>query len=156
MSMQLKDHSNPYAQQAESASADSPPSADVVEECDAPVPAKLAEFEAPPMWSSREFESSKMELMSIAAKSTGTAYFLWFIGGLGGFHRFYMGKFGSGVAMWLLMALSALTMIILIGFIGLFAAVIWWLVDAVCIGGWVKKHNERVACLVADVASNRG
>ena len=110
-------------------------------------------FEPPAIWSAREFESAKMELMSLAGKSTGTAYLFWFFYGMAGGHRFYLGKFQSGVVMLVSLWLSALTAVVLIGFLGLAVLFVWWIVDAVRLGGMVEQHNRRVATLMADVCA---
>lgn len=34
---------------------------------------------------------------------------------------------------------------ILVGFVGVFAVLIWALVDAFLIAGWVREHNSRLA-----------
>lgn len=31
-----------------------------------------------------------------------------------------------------------------IGFAGLFAVFVWWIVDAFLIGAWVQQHNQEV------------
>jgi len=60
-------------------------------------------------------------------KSSGTAYLLWFLSGFGwlGFHRFYIGKIGTGI-LWILT----------FGMFGFGA-----LYDLFSLGGMVKQYN---------------
>lgn len=62
-------------------------------------------------------------------KSKGTAYFLWLISFFGwlGFHRFYLGKVGTGI-LW----------IITFGVFGIGA-----LIDLFTLGGQVDQHNTN-------------
>jgi TM2 domain-containing membrane protein YozV len=96
-------------------------------------------------------DQARIELMSLASKSTGTAYLLWVFGGIGGYHRFYLGLVNSAVAMLVTLWLSAITLIILVGFVGLFALFVWWVVDAFLISGWVSERNNRIATLMTAV-----
>lgn len=68
------------------------------------------------------------------------AYFLWlFVGWMGG-HRLYLGRWRSA----LLMLAAGLATSMATSFTSRWAAgpmVIWWLVDAVLIPGWVHKAN---------------
>ena len=67
-------------------------------------------------------------------KSAGVAFALWFFLGIVGGHRFYMGRIGSGIVMILLD----------ITIVGIIITVIWSLVDAFCIPGWVRDYNNRL------------
>lgn len=62
-------------------------------------------------------------------KSKGVAYLLWLIGILGclGFHRFYLGKWGTGI-LWLFTG----------GFFGIGA-----FIDLFTLGGKVEVYNNR-------------
>ncbi|WP_298301862.1 TM2 domain-containing protein [uncultured Erythrobacter sp.] len=64
-------------------------------------------------------------------KSKGVAYILWLFFGWLGFHRFYAGKTGSGLAQ-LLLSLSV---------VGLAVTILWWLVDAFLIPDMINQHN---------------
>jgi TM2 domain-containing membrane protein YozV len=59
-------------------------------------------------------------------KSIGASYLIWLIFGFVGFHRFYLGKIGTGV-------LYLLTF-------GLFG--LGWLWDLFAIPSYVNSHNE--------------
>lgn len=96
-------------------------------------------------------DQARIELMTLASKSTGTAYLLWFIGGIGGYHRFYLGRVPSAIAMILTFYASVITTLIVIGFVGLFGLFVWWIVDAFLISGWVDRRNKRIAELMTAV-----
>jgi TM2 domain-containing membrane protein YozV len=78
------------------------------------------------------------------AKSPGIAYALWFFLGLLGAHRFYLGKTTSGILMLCLTIASYITMIIFIGFFGLLAVLIWWVVDAFTINKVIQQEKEAM------------
>ena len=65
-------------------------------------------------------------------KSAVIAYILWFFLGWFGAHNFYLGRKGVGVAQVLLT----------ISVIGWFVTVVWVLVDAFLIPGWVRRENN--------------
>lgn len=62
------------------------------------------------------------------AKSLGAAYVVWFLLGLVGGHRYYLGRYQS-----------AFLMTITIGGLGL-----WWVVDAFLLPGMVKRADVRI------------
>ena len=68
-------------------------------------------------------------------KETGVAYLLWFFLGEFGAHRFYLGKTGSAIAMLLIFLISIPLAFVFVGYFGLFAIFIWWIVDAFLIPG---------------------
>ena len=79
-------------------------------------------------------------------KAVLVAYLFWFIIGMLGAHRFYLGLKQSGTAILLLTVFSFL--LLLVGGIGLFLLWIpgiWVLVDAILIPGLVQKHNAALA-----------
>ena len=78
-------------------------------------------------------------------KETAAAFLFWFFLGHFGAHRFYLGKTGSATAMLVIMLVSIPLCFILIGFISYFAMIVWWIIDAFLICGWVNEHNARVA-----------
>jgi TM2 domain-containing membrane protein YozV len=79
-----------------------------------------------------------------AKRSALIAYLLWFFLGYLGAHRFYLGRFGSGLLMLLLFGLSWALTFLLIGYAGLLVIGIWWLVDAFLIPGMTSSYNTRV------------
>jgi TM2 domain-containing membrane protein YozV len=64
------------------------------------------------------------------AKSTGTAYLLWFFLGLLSGHRFYLGRPVSAI-------LQVLSYFIVIGFV-------WWVVDAFLISGMIQEDKQKI------------
>lgn len=68
------------------------------------------------------------------AKSVVVAYLFWFFLWPFGAHRFYMGRVGTGV----LMLILSLTVI------GLFATLIWAVVDLFLIPGMAKADRDRI------------
>jgi len=76
------------------------------------------------------------------AKQPGTAYVLAIL--LGGFsaHNFYLNRVGPGIAFlalyWGGWALTG----IYVGFVVLFAALIWWIVDLTQIPTYVEQANR--------------
>ncbi|QOY52490.1 NINE protein [Candidatus Sulfurimonas baltica] len=73
-------------------------------------------------------------------KSAVIAYIMWWFLGLFGAHRFYMGK-SNGATMLIISILSFLTMIIVVGYIGLLAMLVWWVLDAISLHKWVTTYN---------------
>jgi len=65
-------------------------------------------------------------------KSAVVAYILWFFLGWFGAHNFYLGRKGVGIAQVLLT----------ISVIGWFITIVWVLVDAFLIPGWVRRENN--------------
>lgn len=80
-----------------------------------------------------------------AKKSLPVAYLLWWFLGTFGAHRFYMGRTGSAATMLVIMLVSIVLTLVFIGFIGIFAMGVWWLVDAFLIPGIVREHNMDLA-----------
>jgi len=91
--------------------------------------------------------SDAQRLMAYDAqkKSVLIAYLLWwFLGSLGA-HRFYLRRNGSAATMLIITVVSIPACFILIGFLGVFAIFVWWIIDAFSIPGFVKRHNMRLA-----------
>jgi TM2 domain-containing membrane protein YozV len=65
-------------------------------------------------------------------KSAVIAYILWFFLGWFGAHNFYLGRKGVGIAQVLLT----------ISVIGWFITLVWVVVDAFLIPGWVRRQNN--------------
>lgn len=100
-------------------------------------------------------------------KSPVIAYVLWFF--LGGFaaHRFYAGRWQSALV-WIALAVLAVVLIVMglppnveglspeelaaqmsplymAGLAIYGVLLIWWIVDAFLIPGWIRRHNEELA-----------
>lgn len=69
--------------------------------------------------------------------------------GNAGAHRFYCGKTESAVAQLLITIISIPLFLVLIGFVSLFANLIWVLIDVIMISGWIRESNQRLVHLVA-------
>jgi TM2 domain-containing membrane protein YozV len=65
-------------------------------------------------------------------KSAVIAYILWFFLGWFGAHNFYLGRKGVGIAQ----------MLLTISVIGWFITLVWVVVDAFLIPGWVRRENN--------------
>tara|TARA_B100000073_G_scaffold346659_1_gene358649 strand:+ start:4245 stop:4643 length:399 start_codon:yes stop_codon:yes gene_type:complete len=90
-----------------------------------------------------ELEKSRLQSDIIyEEKNLVLAYVLWFFLGMVGAHRFYLGKIKTGVAMLLLTVVGWITSVILVGFLFLFAAGIWWLIDVYYTNKYVVEHNH--------------
>ncbi len=89
-------------------------------------------------------DATVMMAFQVRKKDTLVAFLLWwFLGTVGG-HRFYCNRSGSGAAMLVIAVLSVPLCYVCVGFIGLLAIFIWWIVDAFCISAWVQQHNQEV------------
>ena len=92
-------------------------------------------------------EASDLEkrlVFEASRKSAFIAYLLWFFLGTLGAHRFYL-RARLGVAMLGLWVLSAMTALILIGYVGFGLLGIWWLIDAFLIPGMLERVNVDLA-----------
>ncbi len=78
-------------------------------------------------------------------KSVGAAYLLWLVLGFAGGHRFYVGRFGSGVAMAVLAFNGGMWVLVRVGQVMLAALALWVLIDAFLIPGWVRRVNSKHA-----------
>lgn len=77
-------------------------------------------------------------------RSALVAYLLWFFLGYFGVHRFYLGRFASGVVQALVTLVSMPLTFLLVGYVGLAVVGLWWLLDALLIPGMARGHNERL------------
>ncbi|WP_341666795.1 TM2 domain-containing protein [Alcaligenes sp. SDU_A2] len=83
-------------------------------------------------------------------KSVGVAYLLWFfLGSLGG-HRFYAGKTGSAVALLATTILGSLLTVVGVGLFLLGIVVLWVLIDAFLIPGWIRSTNTLLAATLTN------
>ena len=76
-------------------------------------------------------------------KSALAAYALWFFLPMLGVHRMYLGRVGSGIVMLLLTGIGMLTAPVLIGYIPLALAGLWWLIDALLIPGQIARDMDE-------------
>lgn len=77
-------------------------------------------------------------------KSLLVAYLLWWFLGWAGGHRFYLGSIAGGVMMLILFVVSLLLTLVLIGYLGLMAWWVWWVVDAFLLPGMASQSNMRL------------
>ena len=80
----------------------------------------------------------------VRKKETTVAFLLWWFLGMFGGHRFYCNRTGSGVAMLLITLISIPLTIACVGYIGLAAMTVWWIVDAFSLTNWVQWHNQML------------
>ena len=80
-------------------------------------------------------DTRALMLFEANKKSALTAYLLWFFLGLLGGHNFYLKRTGVAVAQ-LVLSLTLVGMVI---------TIVWVLVDAFLIPGWVRNQNNLLA-----------
>lgn len=79
---------------------------------------------------------TRVLLLYEANKKTAlVAYLLWFFLGLFGGHNFYLGRTGVAVAQ----------LILTLTLIGMVVTIVWAIVDAFLIPGWVRRQNNLLA-----------
>jgi TM2 domain-containing membrane protein YozV len=89
-----------------------------------------------------ENEAIKMEAdLLYKEKDLLITYALWFVLGVFGLHRFYLGKTKSAVIMLVLTLFGWLTAAILIGIIPLLIVCVWWFIDAFKTYKFVEEYN---------------
>jgi len=72
-------------------------------------------------------------------KSALVAYLLWFFVGMLGAHRFYLGRWVSGLIMLVLFGIGSALSFILVGYLPLAIVGLWWLIDALLIPGMIAS-----------------
>jgi TM2 domain-containing membrane protein YozV len=90
-------------------------------------------------------DARAMMLFEANKKSLGVAYLLWFLLGFFGGHRFYSGKVGTAVFQLILMLIGLLLTLIYLGWLIILPLVVWVLIDAFLIPGWIRNHNALLA-----------
>lgn len=80
-------------------------------------------------------DARAMMLFEANKKTAIVAYLLWFFLGVFGGHNFYLKRTGAAVAQ----------LILTITVIGSVITVIWVLIDAFLIPGWVRNQNNLLA-----------
>jgi TM2 domain-containing membrane protein YozV len=95
--------------------------------------------------------SDAKKLMQFEAnkKSAGVAYLLWFLFGMFGVHRFYLGRSGSGAVILALTLISIFLSFVGIGFITMFIPTIWVLIDLFLIHGMVREYNNGLISMLS-------
>lgn len=68
-------------------------------------------------------------------KTALVAYLLWFFLGLFGGHNFYLGRTGVAIAQ----------LILTLTIVGMLITIVWAIVDAFLIPGWVRRQNNLLA-----------
>jgi len=89
-------------------------------------------------------DTHRMMVYDANKKSMLVAYLLWLLLGLCGAHRFYMGKWFTGLLMLGMSLFSFVMMFILVGYFTIVVPALWALVDLLLIPGWVNRHNSRL------------
>jgi TM2 domain-containing membrane protein YozV len=80
-------------------------------------------------------DARAMMLFEANRKNALIAYLLWFFVGLLGGHNFYLQRTGVAVTQ----------LILTITVVGLLISIIWVLIDAFLIPGWVRDQNNLLA-----------
>ena len=80
-------------------------------------------------------DTRAMMLFEANKKTVLVAYLLWFFLGMFGGHNFYLKRIGVAVAQ----------LILTITLVGTLITLIWVLVDAFLIPGWVRNQNNLLA-----------
>lgn len=80
-------------------------------------------------------DTRALMLFEANKKTALIAYVLWFFVGLFGAHNFYLKRTGVAVAQ----------LILTLTVVGMAVSLIWVLVDAFLIPGWVRDQNNRLA-----------
>ena len=78
------------------------------------------------------------------SRSALVAYLLWFFLGYFGAHRFYLGRWVSGVIMLALFGIGSALAFILVGYIPLAFVAIWWVIDAFLIPGMIAADRAAL------------
>ena len=80
-------------------------------------------------------DARAMMLFEANKKTAFVAYLLWFFVGLFGGHNFYLKRTGVAVTQ----------LILSLTIVGMLITVIWVLIDAFLIPGWVRNQNNLLA-----------
>lgn len=74
-------------------------------------------------------------------RSALLAYLLWFFLGFFGVHRFYLGRWVSGLLMLILFGIGSALTVLLVGYLPLAFVALWWALDALLIPGMIASDN---------------
>jgi TM2 domain-containing membrane protein YozV len=97
------------------------------------LPPGTAPAKAPP--TALSSDTRAMMLFEANRKTPLVAYILWFFVGLFGGHNFYLNRKGVAIAQ-LILSLTV---------VGMLITVVWVLVDAFLIPGWIRRQNNALA-----------
>lgn len=75
------------------------------------------------------------------APSALVAYLLWFFLGMFGVHRFYLGRWLSGLIMLVLFGIGSALTFVLVGYLPLALVGLWWLLDALFIPSMIATDK---------------
>jgi len=89
------------------------------------------------------FSQSEMIRYEAQKKSVGLAFVLCWLFGIWGAHRFYMRK-PFAVTKLVCTIISIPLCVVLIGFLWMFANLIWTIIDLFLISGWVREYNTAL------------
>jgi TM2 domain-containing membrane protein YozV len=84
-------------------------------------------------------DTRALMLFEANKKTAVVAYLLWFFLGLLGGHNFYLKRTGVAVGLAVAQLILSLTMV------GLVITIVWVLIDAFLIPGWVRNQNNLLA-----------
>ncbi|MBM3548488.1 MAG: TM2 domain-containing protein [Alphaproteobacteria bacterium] len=77
-------------------------------------------------------------------KSVIVAYLLWFFLGMFGMHRFYLGRWFSGLILLLFTLVAGALYVVLVGMALMAIPGLWWLIDALLIPGMTRSYNNEL------------
>jgi len=80
-------------------------------------------------------DTRAMMLFEANKKTALVAYILWFFVGLFGGHNFYLNRKGVAIAQ----------LILSVTILGMLITLVWVLVDAFLIPGWIRRQNNALA-----------
>jgi len=86
--------------------------------------------------------TTRMMRFEANKKSVIVAYLIWFFLGAFGIHRMYLGRWISGLILLALTAVGGALSVVLVGYLPLAVAGLWWLLDAILIPGMVNSSNN--------------
>jgi len=89
-------------------------------------------------------QTTRMMRYDAGKRSTLIAYLLWVLLGWLGLHRFYAGRWISGLIMLLLTGIAFVLKIVLVGYLIFVIPFLWWLLDLFLIPGMIRDYNERL------------
>ncbi len=89
-------------------------------------------------------DATVLMAFQVRKKDPVVAFLLWWFLGIFGGHRFYCNRGGTGAAMLVTTILSLPLCYVCVGFVTYAGILVWWIVDAFLISGWIQEHNQQV------------